>query len=86
MTSGIVPRPIAYVSSISEDGVENISPFRLGLIYIIERTDSYLIYPHSWFNMVSTLYRFPFTNPRMIYQRFPMTLLQYPSAVQIHLA
>ncbi|GBE83041.1 predicted protein [Sparassis crispa] len=27
MTSGIVPRPIAFVSSISEDGVENLAPF-----------------------------------------------------------
>ncbi|KAF9809018.1 hypothetical protein IEO21_07643 [Rhodonia placenta] len=27
MTSGIVPRPIAFVSTISEDGVENLSPF-----------------------------------------------------------
>ncbi|KDQ61886.1 hypothetical protein JAAARDRAFT_525326 [Jaapia argillacea MUCL 33604] len=27
MVSGIVPRPVAFVSSISEDGVENLSPF-----------------------------------------------------------
>ncbi|KJA12634.1 hypothetical protein HYPSUDRAFT_152314, partial [Hypholoma sublateritium FD-334 SS-4] len=25
--SGIVPRPVAFVSSISEDGVENLAPF-----------------------------------------------------------
>jgi hypothetical protein len=28
MISGIVPRPIAFVSTISEQGVENLSPFR----------------------------------------------------------
>jgi hypothetical protein len=28
MTSGIVPRPIAFVSTISHDGVENLAPFR----------------------------------------------------------
>lgn len=28
MISGIVPRPIAYVSSVSESGVENLAPFR----------------------------------------------------------
>lgn len=28
MISGIIPRPIAYVSSVSEAGVENIAPFR----------------------------------------------------------
>ncbi|KAL1940375.1 hypothetical protein VTO73DRAFT_8947 [Trametes versicolor] len=27
MISGIVPRPIAFVSSVSEDGVENLAPF-----------------------------------------------------------
>lgn len=27
MTSGIVPRPIAFVTSISEEGVENLAPF-----------------------------------------------------------
>ncbi|KAN0098001.1 hypothetical protein V8E55_002447 [Tylopilus felleus] len=27
MISGIVPRPIAFVSTISEDGVENLAPF-----------------------------------------------------------
>lgn len=28
MISGIVPRPIAFVSSISEAGIENLAPFR----------------------------------------------------------
>jgi hypothetical protein len=28
MISGVVPRPIAFVSTISEQGVENLSPFR----------------------------------------------------------
>lgn len=28
MISGIVPRPIAFVSSISNEGVENLAPFR----------------------------------------------------------
>ena len=28
MISGIVPRPIAFVSSIAEDGTENLAPFR----------------------------------------------------------
>ena len=28
MISGIVPRPVAFVSTISEDGVENLAPFR----------------------------------------------------------
>jgi hypothetical protein len=28
MTSGIVPRPIAFVSTISDDGVGNLAPFR----------------------------------------------------------
>ena len=28
MISGIVPRPIAFVSSVSADGVENLAPFR----------------------------------------------------------
>lgn len=28
LISGIVPRPIAFVSTISEDGVENLAPFR----------------------------------------------------------
>ncbi|KAG1880123.1 hypothetical protein F4604DRAFT_519505 [Suillus subluteus] len=27
LISGVVPRPIAFVSTISEDGVENLSPF-----------------------------------------------------------
>ncbi|KAF4616533.1 hypothetical protein D9613_008712 [Agrocybe pediades] len=27
MKSGIVPRPIAFVSSVSEDGIENLAPF-----------------------------------------------------------
>lgn len=30
MISGIAPRPIAFVSSISEDGVENLGLFRYG--------------------------------------------------------
>ncbi|KAI0333209.1 hypothetical protein GY45DRAFT_1245176 [Cubamyces sp. BRFM 1775] len=38
MISGIVPRPIAFVSSISSDGVENLAPFRQ---------------PCSWFNQVT---------------------------------
>ncbi len=29
--SGLVPRPVAFVSSISEDGVENLAPFRCAL-------------------------------------------------------
>ncbi len=28
MISGIIPRPMAFVSSISEDGVENLGIFR----------------------------------------------------------
>ena len=28
MISGIAPRPIAFVSSVSESGVENLAPFR----------------------------------------------------------
>lgn len=28
MISGVVPRPIALVSTISEEGVENLAPFR----------------------------------------------------------
>lgn len=28
MVSGIVPRPIAFVSTISESGTENLAPFR----------------------------------------------------------
>ena len=28
MISGIVPRPIALVSTISEEGIENLAPFR----------------------------------------------------------
>ncbi|TFK37153.1 hypothetical protein BDQ12DRAFT_205451 [Crucibulum laeve] len=27
MLSGIIPRPVAFVSSVSEDGVENLSPY-----------------------------------------------------------
>lgn len=28
LTSAIVPRPIAFVSSLSEDGIPNLAPFR----------------------------------------------------------
>jgi flavin reductase (DIM6/NTAB) family NADH-FMN oxidoreductase RutF len=28
MTSGIVPRPVAFVSSLSKDGTPNLAPFR----------------------------------------------------------
>ncbi|KAG2122507.1 hypothetical protein BD769DRAFT_1777144 [Suillus cothurnatus] len=28
LSSGIVPRPIAFVSTISEEGIENLAPFR----------------------------------------------------------
>lgn len=31
MISGIVPRPIAFVSSVAEDGTENLAPFRYSL-------------------------------------------------------
>ncbi|TFK37158.1 hypothetical protein BDQ12DRAFT_205838 [Crucibulum laeve] len=27
MMSGIIPRPVAFVSSVSEDGVENLAPY-----------------------------------------------------------
>ena len=27
MISGIVPRPVAFVSSVSESGVENLAPY-----------------------------------------------------------
>jgi len=27
LTSGVIPRPVAFVSTISEDGIENIAPF-----------------------------------------------------------
>lgn len=29
LLSGIVPRPVAFVSTISDTGVENLAPFRL---------------------------------------------------------
>ena len=32
--SGIVPRPVAFVSTISEDGIENIAPFRWNFMFI----------------------------------------------------
>lgn len=28
MISGVVPRPIALVSTVSQEGVENLAPFR----------------------------------------------------------
>ena len=37
LISGIVPRPVAFVSTISEDGTENIAPFRWRFFLIIER-------------------------------------------------
>jgi hypothetical protein len=39
MISGIIPRPIAFVSSISEDGVENLAPFRFALARVLLSVD-----------------------------------------------
>jgi hypothetical protein len=36
MISGIIPRPVAFVSSISEDGFENLAPFRSSIHLIFE--------------------------------------------------
>ncbi|KAJ3561432.1 hypothetical protein NP233_g10195 [Leucocoprinus birnbaumii] len=51
MIAGIVPRPIAFVSSISEDGVENLGLFRYASTSYTEiyNTDG----GTSWFNQVS---------------------------------
>ena len=51
MTSAIVPRPIAFVSTISKSGHENLAPFRYAGWMIILLIDANEI--HSWFNMVS---------------------------------
>ena len=41
MKSGIVPRPIAFVSTTSADGIDNIAPFRYARIqYSLRRTRS----------------------------------------------
>lgn len=32
MISGIAPRPIAFVSTISDDGIENLAPYRYARI------------------------------------------------------
>lgn len=52
MTSGIVPRPIAFVSTISEDGIENLAPFSLAFkskMRFVRRAN-----PQArWFNMVT---------------------------------
>ncbi|KAG6375234.1 hypothetical protein JVT61DRAFT_3448 [Boletus reticuloceps] len=56
MLSGIVPRPVAFVSTISEGGVENLAPFRYILI-IASILFGILIVVFSqscsWFNMVA---------------------------------
>ena len=54
MISGIVPRPVAFVSSSAAYGTENIAPFRYGVIL---RHYKFSSFPHviilfSFFNMV----------------------------------
>jgi flavin reductase (DIM6/NTAB) family NADH-FMN oxidoreductase RutF len=35
MLSGVVPRAIALVSTISEEGIENLAPFRYDDIFFV---------------------------------------------------
>lgn len=51
MISGIVPRPVAFVSSVSEDGVENLAPFRCVADHVRALLEANPL-PYSWFNMV----------------------------------
>lgn len=43
LISGIVPRPVAFVSTLSEDGVENLAPFR----YARPRRHHYIMIPRT---------------------------------------
>ena len=56
MVSGILPRPIAFVSSISETGVENLAPFRYDFPITDRSTYSYSTLIESWFNLVCQAY------------------------------
>lgn len=40
LTSAIVPRPIAFVSSISEEGYPNLAPFRLDQLLSVFSTEN----------------------------------------------
>lgn len=59
MISGIVPRPIAFVSTLSEDGIANLAPFRslFSLFPVplmsLNSASSRSRNTHSWFNQVS---------------------------------
>ena len=45
MISGIAPRPIAMVSSVSESGVENLAVFRCARpLYALPEAHKYLIH------------------------------------------
>ncbi|KAI5991863.1 hypothetical protein EDD15DRAFT_2368620 [Pisolithus albus] len=57
MTSAIVPRPVAFVSSVSTTGVENLAPFRYDVVSpvsgvsLVQNSNFYQM--KSWFNMVT---------------------------------
>ena len=55
MISGIVPRPIAFVSSLSEDGVANLAPFRYNFptYPLLSGMSLTFVHAYSWFNQVT---------------------------------
>jgi len=48
MTSGIIPRPIAFVSSISHDGVENLAPFRYAYSFPCKAVLNFYLVGLTW--------------------------------------
>lgn len=50
MISGIIPRPIGFVSTVSENNVYNLAPFRYALF--LYACSMPLTSQSSWFNMV----------------------------------
>ncbi|KAJ3516423.1 hypothetical protein NLJ89_g1126 [Agrocybe chaxingu] len=39
LTSAIIPRPVAFVSTLSNDGIPNLAPFRFGVVVWHSRSD-----------------------------------------------
>jgi uncharacterized protein involved in response to NO len=58
LNSTVVPRPIAFVSTLSPENIPNLAPFRYGnrLVRLVFRSESYcdlLMYLASFFQVVS---------------------------------
>ncbi|KAJ8072813.1 hypothetical protein PM082_016372 [Marasmius tenuissimus] len=55
LLSGVYPRPVAFVSSVTEDGVENLAPFRFAQFFLLSPTVCLRTQGSSYFNTVSSV-------------------------------